>query len=381
MENLNSLFGNKTNYKKVFVCSSYSTTHNLYGDKQVISKLENDIRCKLLGNVNSFLSAPKSSEEIFFPCNNSLRYIGSFFHETLCDSKNECEDILDAKISRLEESDLVIVILDSPSDVSTFSELLYATFLNKEIIIFANPNYFRLDKNYKGWYTFVLCHELNENITFINDTKIDTITRYLKNYKSTKHYPETPFASKKDKKIIKSEEIKLFFSATFGLNHKKVTKENIITLLEKNIRTNFLDIKDFAFESQDLYIEKNLKYIGGFYYHMLDLNKFGTGLKDYEILAKSMTNHIDKADVVTIILDQYTGIGVVQELLYASYKKKKVFVLYYPEITNLEDKTSEYWFPILLAQRINPEHFTMQALANEKDIIKYINYEFLNDLK
>lgn len=332
------------------------------------------------GSVSSFLSAPKSNEKIFFPCNKSLEYIGGFFHETRCDSKNECDDILDAKISRLEEADLVVVILNNETDITTFSELIYASFLNKEIVVFANPNHLRFDKNYSGWYTFVLCKELNENITFINDIKPETIIKYLKQYKSSTIYPETPFAKKVMKKESKKEELKLFFSATFGVDHKKVTKENVETLLQKNIRTHFLEPKQFAYEATDIYIEKNLKYIGNFYYHMLDLTKFRNELKDYELLSKSMIADLDNSDVVTIVLEQYTNIGVIQELLYASFRKKKVLVLYYPEITNLSDTSSEYWFSILLAQRINPKKFHLQPLEDEKDIKKYMTYKYLKEL-
>lgn len=48
MQKLNQLIKKNEPSKKVFVCSSYSVKHDIYGDKYVTSSLEKDIRYKLL---------------------------------------------------------------------------------------------------------------------------------------------------------------------------------------------------------------------------------------------------------------------------------------------------------------------------------------------
>lgn len=91
--------------------------------------------------------------------------------------------------------------------------------------------------------------------------------------------------------------------------------------------------------------------------------------------SNAMISKIKSSDILCAILNDYESYGVVAEFLYASFLRKKVNIYYYKQITDFI-KNKEYWFPILIACKVN-ENTNYMEVKKEKDIIK--NIENINN--
>lgn len=354
----------------LFISATFDAKHKECSFEEASYRLRNDVRTKILGDVKYFLNKPKKDRHLSY--NEEIVYKGGyyFYDDLKGDTFESCNQIVEMQLKEIDSSDLVIVILDRPSAIATISELLYASYKNKEIVIFADPNICKLDINSKYWYTIEMCKTFNDNITFINYTSVEEIMDYLKNYKKSK--VKKPL--KKINSVSNTNNLqKIFISCHYDFSHSKVNKENISVLAQNDIRSKLVgDARAATFENDNTYLKhnKNLKYVGGFYYYYLVGDRNEDNLKEYQMKSKSMINRLKETDIICSILNNYECYGVVSEFLYGSFLNKKVFIYYYKEITDFI-KNKEYWFPILIASKIN-SNTTFIEVKNEKDIIKRI---------
>ena len=77
------------------------------------------------------------------------------------------------------------------------------------------------------------------------------------------------------------------------------------------------------------------------------------------------------ADIVLVSLLKYSAIASITELLYASFKNKKIIVFCDKNITRFETEY-EYWFP-LITSMIQNNNVQIVYVKNEEEIINYIN--------
>lgn len=77
---------------------------------------------------------------------------------------------------------------------------------------------------------------------------------------------------------------KIFFiSCHYDFEHKYVNKENISVLVQNDIRSKLVgSVRSATFENDVTYIKKNknLKYVGGFYYYYLVGDRKSDNLKN-----------------------------------------------------------------------------------------------------
>ena len=88
-------------------------------------------------------------------------------------------------------------------------------------------------------------------------------------------------------------------------------------------------------------------YIGGFYYEKNDNNKTVC-----ESVVEEELKEIDKCDIMVANLTKYSAIATITEIIYASFKKKKIVIFCDPNVTSYEVE-GEYWFPILTCKKLN----------------------------
>lgn len=166
--------------------------------------------------------------------------------------------------------------------------------------------------------------------------------------------------------------IKMFVGSTYDVRHETINEENATKVLEDDIRSNLLGSSSNFVYAKEMTLPNNnhIRYIGGFYYEKIPSNFISKNSCDYIVEAE--LRQIDGADIVIIILMNYSAIATITELLYASYKKKKTIIFCNPKITKFEVE-GEYWFPILTAQRENKENIKIIFTEDRKEIIDYIN--------
>lgn len=111
---------------------------------------------------------------------------------------------------------------------------------------------------------------------------------------------------------------------------------------------------------------KDVMYVGGFYYEKEDKNK-----SVCENVVSEELKQIDNCDIVIANLTKYSAIASVTEILYAAMKNKRIVIFCDPKITSYEVE-GEYWFPILTVKQLT-KNVEIRFIENENEIIDYVN--------
>lgn len=162
---------------------------------------------------------------------------------------------------------------------------------------------------------------------------------------------------------------KLFYSSAYNIRHSEITKQNATEKLKDDIRSKMLgDVKKFVYaERARLAINPGLFYVGGFYYE-----KENPGMSACENVVRAELDEIEEADVIMTSLLKFSSIATIAEIIYAAqFPKKEIIIFCNPEITQLDEVTSEYWFPILAAQRTN-KNVRIVQVKDEGEILDFI---------
>ncbi|MCI9234247.1 MAG: hypothetical protein HFH08_06650 [Bacilli bacterium] len=169
---------------KLFMSSSYKVKHSEINEKNILEKLKNDIRSKLLGDVEKFVY-PSSGTSL--KSNSNIVYVGGFYYEESTGENSqygECENIVQAELEQIDRSDLVVVSLLNYSAIATITELIYAAFKKKKIIIFCDPNITKFEVEYEYWFPIITAlkeNQRNIEIQFVKSE--DDIIDYINHYK------------------------------------------------------------------------------------------------------------------------------------------------------------------------------------------------------
>lgn len=166
--------------------------------------------------------------------------------------------------------------------------------------------------------------------------------------------------------------IKIFYSSPYNIQHKYINPENAEECLKDDIRSKIIgDVKQFVYASDGVKIKgnENVLYLGGFYYEEEKFlnSKYG----ECENTVKCELAQIDNADIVFVSLLKYSAIASVTELLYASFKGKKIVVFCDEKITQFKTEY-EYWFPLITSMSLDSK-VEIIFVKTEYEIIKYIN--------
>ena len=163
--------------------------------------------------------------------------------------------------------------------------------------------------------------------------------------------------------------IKLFYSGTYKVRHELINEDNVCEMLKDDIRSLIVgDVESTIYASDGVIIKnnKNVMYVGGFYYEKQD--KYDTVCENvvYEELKQ-----IDKCDMIVVNLTKYSAISSIAELMYAAKLNKKIVIFCNPKITSYKVE-GEYWFPILATKQLAND-VEVIFIDDEKEIIDYIN--------
>lgn len=162
---------------------------------------------------------------------------------------------------------------------------------------------------------------------------------------------------------------KLFYSSAYNIRHSEITKQNATEKLKDDIRSKMLgDVKKFVYaERARLAINPGLFYVGGFYYE-----KENPGMSACENVVRAELDEIEEADIVMASLLKYSSIATITEIIYATqFPEKEIVIFCSPKITQFDEVTSEYWFPILTAQRTN-KNVQIVPVEDDDEILNFI---------
>ena len=166
--------------------------------------------------------------------------------------------------------------------------------------------------------------------------------------------------------------IKIFFSSSYNVQHKYINPDNALEMLKDDIRAKIIgDVKKFVYSSDGVKIKGNDKvlYIGGFYYEKEKYlnSKYG----ECENTVRCELEQIDRSDLVLVSLLKYSAIASITELIYASFKNKKIVVFCDKNITQFKTEY-EYWFPLITSMIVDKK-IEIKYVESEDEIVDYIN--------
>ena len=163
---------------KLFYSGTYNIRHELVNENNALELLKDDIRTKIVGNVKDFVYA---SDGIILNSNKNVMYIGGFYYEKNNDNKSVCESVVDEELKEIDRCDLVVANLTKYSAIATITEIVYASFKNKKVIVFCDPNITSYEVEGEYWFPILTCKKINKNIEVKFIKNEDEIIEYINN--------------------------------------------------------------------------------------------------------------------------------------------------------------------------------------------------------
>lgn len=163
---------------KLFYSGTYNIRHELVNETNALELLKDDIRTKIVGNVKDFVYA---SDGIILNSNKNVMYIGGFYYEKNNDNKSVCESVVDEELKEIDRCDLVVANLTKYSAIATITEIVYASFKNKKVIVFCDPNITSYEVEGEYWFPILTCKKINKNIEVKFIKNEDEIIEYINN--------------------------------------------------------------------------------------------------------------------------------------------------------------------------------------------------------
>ena len=165
---------------KLFYSGTYRVRHEFINKDNVLEMLKDDIRSKIVGNVKDTVYA---SNGVIIKNNQNVMYIGGFYYEKQDKNKSVCENVVSEELKQIDRCDLVIANLTKYSAIASITEIVYAAFKQKKIVIFCDPKITSYEIEREYWFPILTCKQLNKNIEvkFINNE--DEIINYINDLK------------------------------------------------------------------------------------------------------------------------------------------------------------------------------------------------------
>lgn len=163
---------------KMFYSGTYSVRHELINKDNVIEMLKDDLRSRIVGNVEDVVN---SSDGVILKSNKNVMYVGGFYYEKEHPNKTNCENVVYEELKQIDKCDLVIANLTKYSAIATVTEILYAAFNNKKIIIFCDSRITSYEVEGEYWFPIIASKELDKNVEVRFIENEDEIIEYINN--------------------------------------------------------------------------------------------------------------------------------------------------------------------------------------------------------
>lgn len=165
---------------KIFYSGTYNARHEDINKDNICHMLKDDLRSKIVGNV---LDTIYSSDGVQLKNNKDVTYVGGFYYEKEHPGKSTCESVVYEELKQIEKCDLVIANLTKYSAIASITEILYAAFRNKKIVIFCDPNVTSYEVEGEYWFPLIASKQLNKNIEIKFIESEEEIVNYVNGLK------------------------------------------------------------------------------------------------------------------------------------------------------------------------------------------------------
>lgn len=168
---------------KLFYSGTYRERHESITRENILEKLKDDVRSKIVGNVKDTVYA---SNGVVLAENKEVMYIGGFYYEKENPGKSICENVVYEELKQIDNCDIVIANLMNYSAIASITEIIYAAFKKKKIVIFCDPKITSYEVEGEYWFPILAAKQLDDNIEvkFVNHE--NEIVEYIKHLKEGK---------------------------------------------------------------------------------------------------------------------------------------------------------------------------------------------------
>lgn len=171
---------------KLFYSGTYKVRHEFINKDNVCEMLKDDVRSKIVGNVEATVYA---SDGVVLESNPNVMYVGGFYYEKENPGKDVCENVVYEELKQIDKADLIIGNLTKYSAIASVTELIYAANLGKHIVIFCDPNITSYKIQGEYWFPILTCKELTPNVEVRFITNEDEIIDYVNSLKEDVKHP------------------------------------------------------------------------------------------------------------------------------------------------------------------------------------------------
>ncbi len=161
---------------KIFYSGTYNVRHEFITKDNVEEMLKDDLRSKIVGDVKDTIYA---SNGVIIKGNKNVMYVGGFYYEKEHPNKSVCENVVYEELNQIDKCDLVIANLTKYSAIATVTEILYAAFHNKKIVIFCDPDVTSYEVEGEYWFPILTAKQLDKNIEIRFIKNEDEILKYI----------------------------------------------------------------------------------------------------------------------------------------------------------------------------------------------------------
>ena len=165
---------------RLFYSGTYKVRHELINENNVLKLLKDDIRTKIVGDVKNVVYA---NDGVIISDNKNVIYVGGFYYEAQNNRLSVCENVVYEELKQIEKCDLLVANLTHYSAIATITEIMYAAFKNKKIIIFCDPNITSYDVKKEYWFSIITAKKLNKNVFVEYVKNEEEIIDYINNLK------------------------------------------------------------------------------------------------------------------------------------------------------------------------------------------------------
>jgi adenylylsulfate kinase-like enzyme len=144
--------------------------------------------------------------------------------------------------------------------------------------------------------------------------------------------------------------------------------------LEKDYRTFLVKENEFMTPSGPIPLNNDYAYSGPRFYY-LD----GSGEESVSsrlVVAQEAKMISDEIDLFVAFLQEDVSAGTVAELIYAAHYKKNIHVYYLPTPSDSNAYNTNQWFPIVLAEHINPGKVKVSEVKDLNDLLSNLERDY-----
>lgn len=164
---------------KVFYSGTYCTQHQFINEDNVKEMLKDDIRSKLVDNIEDVIYA----NDGVVTKNPNVIYMGGFYYENGPEGMSVTEKVVKAELQQIDEADLLIVNLIGHAAIGSLAEIMYAAAAEKPMVIFIKKDDKAFDVTGEYWFPLLTLRHMGASHVVKTVESEQEIIDYIMNIK------------------------------------------------------------------------------------------------------------------------------------------------------------------------------------------------------